>query len=164
MVLKDNEQPIEIPFSLVETGVGTYSKVEVVLPVSVQQNIVFDLDQIEIDTTPAFDPAAAGNTAHQMQFTFNEQAALIPWDNKDVIAAKNILAHASAALLHSALRINDLHIDTRGRANLIARSSIWLGIDSINTTVVFTATGRLIGSLVKLDQKALTQLVLAQLT
>ena len=164
MTLKENIQPIEIDFFLDETGLNVYSELEINLPVNVQEGLVFDIDQIEFQQTPAFDPAAAGAVFQAWQLTFNTQAALLNWSDSQILAAGSKNAHASAALLHSGSETYELHTDTRGRANLVARSSIFLGIDSQNTTVVWRMQGRLIGSLVKIDQKALTQLVLNQLT
>lgn len=164
MALKENEQPIEIGFNLVETGVNVFSELEIDLPVQLNSGLVFDIDKIEYFINPSFDPVAAGNTEAIFQFTFSSQTAVLDWDNSDIIAGVRRIAHASAALLHSSSDTYELHMDTRGRANLIARSSIFLGIDTGNTTVVHRVQGRLIGSLVKVDQKALTQLVLNQLT
>jgi len=164
MVLTEKTQPVEIDFNLPMTGVDTFTQVEIDLPVNVQTGLVFDIDLIEMMITPEFDPLAAGQTSVDVNFTFNSQAAILGWNNNDMIASENHNAHASAALLHSGKVISRLHIDTRGRANLIARTSIFLGIDSTNCTVVQRTQGRIIGSLVKIDQKALTQLVLNQLT
>lgn len=164
MVLKEMTQPIEIPFSVVESVVNTYTELEIDLPVNVNTGLVFDIDQIEFQMAPAFDPVAAGETRQEAQFTFNTQSALLQWDNSQIIAAVSKRAQASAALLHSGIEIYELHMDTRGRANLVARQSIFLGIDSLNTTVTWRISGRLIGSLVKVEQKQLTQLVLNQLT
>ena len=164
MALKEGQQPIEIDFTLSEAVAGTFVELEINLPVNVQDGLVFDLDQIEYRISPSFDPVAAGFVEQRVQFTFNTQAAILSWSNGQVIAGMGIQAHASAALLHSGERLAELHVDTRGRANLIARSSIFMGIDSINTTAVFNVQGRMIGSLIKVEQKALTQLVLNQLT
>lgn len=164
MALKEGQQPVEIDFSLAESAVNTYTSLEIDLPVIIQEGLAFDIDLIEYRISPSFDPVAAGHVEQRFQFTFNEQTALLGLDNNQVVAGAGISAQASAALLHSGERLFEMHIDTRGRANLIARSSIFLGIDSLNTTIAFNVTGRLIGSLVKVDQKALTQLVLNQLT
>ena len=164
MTLKDNVQPIEIDFSLVESALNVFTELEINLPVNLQSNEVFDLDLLEFKMSPSFDPVAAGATSHDFQFTLNSQSALLPWTNNQIIASGTNQAHASAALIHSGTDFYGMHNDSRGRANLIARTSIFLGIDSLNTTVVWTMEGRLIGSLVKIDQKALTQLVLNQLT
>lgn len=163
MVLKETVQPVEVPFTLVETGVGTYSSLELDLPVNVQQGLVFDLDVIELDMAPAFDPVAAGEVLQEVQFTLNVQTALLGFDDPNMIAAKIKRAHASAALVHSGVEFSELHMDTRGRANLIAKNEIFVGVDSVNTTVIFTATGRLVGSIVKIKADQLTQLVLSQI-
>lgn len=164
MVLKETEQPVEIGFNLTETGLNVYSNLEIDLPVNVNTGLVFDLDKIEYLMTPSPDPAAAGVVSQIAQFTLNQQTAILQWDNVQVIAAIRRDAHASAALLHSGLKDRELHVDTRGRANLIAKPEIFLGIDSANTTVVYQMQGRMIGSLVKVTQAQLTQLVLSQLT
>ena len=164
MALKEGKQPIEIDFTLVESGLNVYTELEIELPVVIGENLVFDLDVVEFKQAPPFDPVAAGAVNQEFQFTFNSQTALIPWTDNNIVAAGSKAAHASAALLHSGIENHGIHLDTRGRANLIARDSIFLGIDSLNTTVVWTMEGRLIGSLVKLDLKALTQLVLQQLS
>lgn len=163
MVLKEGVQPIEIPFTLVESGLNTYSELKILLPTNIQDGLVFDLDKIEYQMAPSFDPAAAGEVKQEMQLSLTTQSAVIGWDNAVIIAGVIKRAQASAALLHSGTEMYELHVDTRGRANLIGKSSIFLGIDSVNTTVVWRVSGRLIGSLVKLDQKALTQLILNQL-
>ena len=164
MALNEKIQPIEIPFTLVESGVGTYTELEIVLPVILQDGIVFDIDQIEYNFSHAFDPVAAGDTQYQIQFSLQSLAAITGWNDNDIIAAVRLQAQASAALLHSGVDKYELHMDTRGRANYVARTSIFLGIDSINTTAVVRTQGRIIGSLVKVGEKALTQLVLQQLT
>jgi hypothetical protein len=163
MTLKENVQPVELPFSLVEAVAGTYISIEIELPTNIQQGWVFDLDLIEWNMSPLFDPVAAGNTLFAWQFTFNDQAALLGWDNNQILAAGVVKSHASAALVLEGLLKNLLHHDTRGRANLVAKPEIFLGIDSTNTTAVTTFEGRLIGSITKLDQKQLTQLVLSQI-
>ena len=163
MVLKENQQPIEVEFQLAESGLNVFTEVEIDLPVNLQSGLVFDIDKIEYNMSPSFDPVAAGEVNQEAQFTLTTQANLLGWRNVAVIAGVIKRAHASAALLHSAISLEELHMDTRGRANLIARTSIFLGIDSLNTTVVWTITGRLIGSLVKLKADQLTQLVLQQL-
>jgi len=164
MVLKETEQPIEIPFNVTMGGVGTFTEVEIDLPTNVNSNLVFDLDKVELYMFPAFDPAAAGVVSQHFQVTFNTQTAVLGYQLDDIIAARTFEAHASAALLHSGERVSDLHMDTRGRANLIAKDSVFIGIDNVNCTVVAIARGKLIGSLVKLKLESLTQLVLSQLT
>ncbi len=164
MALKEGVQPVEVGFDLTESGLNVYTSLEILLPVNVQSGDVFDLDLIEFIMDPPFDPVAAGKVDQSFQFTFNEQTAILSFDDNDIIAAGKRQAHASAALLHSGDRINGLHLDTRGRANLIAKNKIFLGMDSVNTTLVWQMNGRLIGSVVKLDQKSLTQLVLSQIS
>ena len=164
MVLKESEQPIEIPFRLPMSAANTFTELEINLPVNVNNNLVFDLDRIEFVMAPSFDPIAAGRVFQAWTLCFNTQSALLTWDDSQVIAAFTIEAHASAALLHSGERLAELHNDTTGRANLIARASIFMGINSSNATVLATVEGRLIGSLVKLKPEQLTQLVLNQLT
>lgn len=164
MVLKEGIQPVEVPFALSESGVNTFTEDGITLPVTVEQNRVFDLDLVEFRISPSFDPIAAGDVNRQFQFTLNDQTGLLAWNNSDVIAAMRISAQASAALLHSGVERYDLHMDTRGRANLIARNAIRLAIQSVNTTAVGNVQGRLIGSIVQLSQKNVSQLVLAQLS
>ena len=164
MVLKETVQPIEIAFTLGESAVNVYTSLEIDLPVNVNTGLVFDIDQIEVKMSPSFDPVAAGEVVQEFQFTFNDQTAILFWENDQVVAAGRRSAHASAALLHSGAITDKLHMDTKGRANLIARTSLFLGIDSVNTTVGWRIDGRLIGSLVKVTQTQLTQLVLNQLT
>ena len=164
MVLKETEQPVELPINLPTSGVNTFTEVEIQLPTNVNNNLVFDIDKIEYFMGPSFDPIAAGVVNQQWQLTFNSQAAILLCDNDDVIASAAIEAHASAALLHSGERSAELHVDTQGRANLIAKDSIFLSIDSVNATAIARVQGRIIGSLVKLKLEQLTQLVLSQLT
>ena len=89
---------------------------------------------------------------------------LLGFSNDQVIASGTKRGHASAALLHSGMELWEMHTDTRGRANLIAKDSIFLAMDTVNATVAGAIEGRLIGSLVKLKIEQLTQLVLNQLT
>ena len=163
MVLKENVQPIEITFNLTESALNTFTELELQLPTVVGQNLVFDIDQIELFPNPPADPVAAGEVSQSIQFTLQTQSAIQQWSNTSVIAAYRRFAHASAALLHNGENDDQLHMDTRGRANLIATESIFVGIDSINTTLVTQWQGRIIGSLIKLTPQALTQLVLSQL-
>lgn len=164
MVLKETEQPVEIPFEITMSGLGTFTEIEIQLPTNVNSNLVFDIDLIEEQTFPAFDPAAAGVTSQNLQFTFNSQSVILAYQNDEVIAARTYEAHASAALLHSGERISDLHMDTQGRANLIAKDSIFASLDNVNCTIAAITRGRIIGSMVKLKLEQLTQLVLSQLT
>lgn len=164
MALKETVQPVEISFNLVMTAIQTYTEVELELPVNINSNLVFDMDLIEFVVSPSFDPIAAGLVSVNAQLTFNTQAAVLGWQDNDVIFSYSKEAHASAALLHSGVEERSLHEDTRGRANLIARDSVFLGIDSVNCTAVQRIQGRLIGSLTKLKLEQLTQLVLNQLT
>ena len=164
MTLNPKQQPVEIDFTIIEAVVNTYVEIEIDLPVDVNQQTVFDLDEIEYNMLPAFDPVAAGGVSQLWQLTFTSQSAILDWDNDQVIAGGVRHAHASAAALHSGDRLWELHVKTADRANFIARRSVFLGIDSTNTTVVFAMRGRLVGSILKIKQDQLTQLVLNQLT
>lgn len=163
MVLKEGIQPIEIGFNITESALSVYTEEEITLPVVLQNNTVFDVDKIEWLSTPPMDPIAAGEVSQSMQLTLHTQTAIQQRDNPDVLVAVKRGAHASAAALNSPHADDTLHAETKDRANLIAKTSIFIGIDSLNTTLVTQWSGRIIGSLVKLDQKALTQLVLSQL-
>ena len=164
MVLKENVQPIEISFNLVESGLSVYTQLELQLPTVVAQNLVFDIDLIELFPNPPMDPIAAGEVSQAFQVTLQSQAAILQWDDSSLVAASRRQSQASAALLANSEEIQNLHMDTRGRANLIATESIFVGIDSLNTTLVTRWQGRIIGSLVKLTPASLTQLVLSQLS
>lgn len=164
MVLKENVQPIEIAFNLTESGLNVFTQVELQLPTVVGQNLVFDIDIIELFPNPPMDPVAAGEVSQAFQVTLQSQSAILQWEDSSLVAATRRQAHASAALLANSEEIQDLHMDTRGRANLISTDSIFVGIDSVNTTLVTQWQGRIVGSLVKLSPAALTQLVLSQLS
>lgn len=163
MVLKETQQPVEVDMNLTLAVADTYLSVEIQLPVAIQQGLVFDIDLIEFLLTPSPDPVAAGNVEQGWQLTLNEQTSILAYTNNDVIAAYTRTAHASAALLHSGFSEFRLHNNTVGRANLIAKDSIFLGMDTLNVTVVAVLAGRIIGSIVALKEKALTQLLLGQL-
>ena len=163
MVLNEKTQPIEIPFNITMGGAGTFTQDEIALPSNINAGVVFDLDKIEIGGLGQLDPTAAGQVTGLFQVTKSSQSAIIGFHETDVIARRDVRAHGSAATLHSSAIIEDLHMDTRGRANLIPRNSVFLGVDTDNNDIVITIRGVLIGSLVKISGAALQQLVLSEL-
>ena len=145
MVLKEGIQPVEIDFNFVQSGANTFTQVEIELPVNINNQLIFDMDLVEFLLNPANDPIAAGEMIMVIQLTLSSQSAILDWDNNDLIFAYSKRAHASAALLHSGIEEYSLHRDTQGRANFIARDSVFLAIDSTNVTLATRIQGRLIG-------------------
>ena len=163
MVLKPSIQPVEIPFSVTESGANTFTTLNIALPVQLGSGLVFDLDVIEMEGLAVQDAAAVGIVSSEMNVTLSVQTAMLQWSNQDLIAASKIVGHASAIDLPRAVSRENLHMDTKDRANYIAAESVNVSVAGINQTTARRITGRLIGSLVKLSQVDLTQILLSQL-
>lgn len=164
MVLKENEQPIEVPFEIIESGANTFTQIEIQLPVNLNNNLVFDLDEIALEGLGELDSAAAVMTNSNFQLTLTTQAAMIQFNDDDLIAKRNVQTMASAANVNGGILVEELHMDTKGRANYIARDSVFASVFGVNQATALAVRGRLIGSLVKLKLENLTQLVLNQLS
>lgn len=165
MVLKEGSQPVELPFTLTESAANTFTRHAngLTLPIVQENNEAFDVDLVQVTGTGQMDASAAGEIANDFQIHLNANASdVLGWESFDLLCAEVTRGHASAADTVGYAFKESLHMDTRGRANYVVVDRIYPCIKGVLQSTAIGISGRVIGSIVKLSQSQISQLILQQ--
>ncbi len=165
-VLKENETPRKIGLQVVESAANTFTAQEILLP-NTKGETVFDLDRVEINYAIPIPAAVDDLSSVAVQIQRNTgptPTALLNLNDQNLLYnADYFVASGTEAADITFAFLQEMGRDHAGWAEYIANDSVWLVVVGNANAAAQTIRGRLIGSIEKLDAKAVTALLLSQI-